>query len=61
MENNTDMDIIIQKADQVAVDMLKLLDEQLVGLGIDDENMRTALAYAIVTKMHQKIDISKIQ
>ena len=54
MENNESMNIILEKVDQVATDTLRLLDENLRELGINDINMISALQYAIATKMVEK-------
>lgn len=53
------MQIILDKADNVATDMLKWLDEQIMALGITDFDMRSSLQYAIVKKMEEKIQLPK--
>lgn len=53
------MQIILDKADNVATDMLKWLDEQIIALGITDFDMRSSLQYAIVKKMEEKIQLPK--
>lgn len=55
------LNTILQKVDDISEDLLGLLERQFTKLGIDDAEMQTALKYAIVTKMQQKIDTSKIQ
>lgn len=61
MAHDESMALILEKADQVATDVLKLLEEQFKELGITEKEMISALQYAIATKMQQKIDISKIK
>lgn len=55
------LNTILQKVDDISEDLLGLLERQFTKLGIDDAEMQTVLKYAIVTKMQQKIDITKIQ
>lgn len=56
MENtaNESVNIILEKADQVATDTLELLATQLKDLGITEQEMIDALQFAIATKMYEK-------
>lgn len=55
MQNDESMKIILEKADNVATDMLRLIEEQLKELGISEPAMIEALKLAITTKMYQKV------
>lgn len=61
MAHDESMALILEKADQVATDVLKLLEEQLKELGITEPEMISALQYAIAVKMQQKVNISEIK
>ena len=51
------MKILLEKTTAVANDMLKLIDDQLRDLGVDDDEMRIALKFSIVQKMAQNTEI----
>ena len=55
--NEESMKIIMEKTTAVANDMLKLIDDQLRDLGIDNDEMRVALTFSIVQKMAQNTEV----
>lgn len=59
MDEKEPMDTIMEKVDQVAIDMLQLLETQLRGLGITESDLIAALQFAIVKKMESKIQLPK--
>ena len=55
--NEESMKIIMEKTTAVANDILKLIDDQLRDLGVDDTEMCIALKFSIVQKMAQNTEI----
>lgn len=59
-ENTSEeMQIILEKIDAVAASTLILLDKNLSELGIEEDEMRNTLKYAIAVKMQEKIILTQ--